>query len=147
MAQSAETSKELKYVHSKVSLCDSLLHHISDSDNLLFNGRRQFVATQDQCMNTEFPCPFPLLDTHANCAYGVICHPSAEIFVIGKKHYEDLVKKVNAELQDHERLMKVGVMPEEWSIEGGELTPSMKLKRRVIFERYKDRIDALYGGE
>jgi long-chain acyl-CoA synthetase len=64
-----------------------------------------------------------------------------------KKHYEDLVKRVNKELQDHERLKKVGVMPEEWSIEGGELTPSMKLKRRVIFERYKDRIDALYGGE
>jgi long-chain acyl-CoA synthetase len=64
-----------------------------------------------------------------------------------KKHYEDLVKRVNQELQDHERLKKVGVMPEEWSIEGGELTPSMKLKRRVIFERYKDRIDALYGGE
>ncbi len=64
-----------------------------------------------------------------------------------KAHYEDLVKKVNKELQDHERMKKVGVMPEEWSIEGGELTPSMKLKRRVIFDRYKDRIDALYGGE
>ena len=57
------------------------------------------------------------------------------------------MKKVNKELQDHERMKKVGVMPEEWSIEGGELTPSMKLKRRVIFDRYKDRIDALYGGE
>jgi long-chain acyl-CoA synthetase len=64
-----------------------------------------------------------------------------------KAQYESIVKKVNAELQDHERMKKVGVMPEEWSIEGGELTPSMKLKRRVIFERYKDRIDALYGGE
>jgi long-chain acyl-CoA synthetase len=64
-----------------------------------------------------------------------------------KAQYESIVKKVNAELQDHERLKKVGVMPEEWSIEGGELTPSMKLKRRVILERYKDRIDALYGGE
>jgi long-chain acyl-CoA synthetase len=64
-----------------------------------------------------------------------------------KKLYESIVKKVNADLQDHERLKKVGVMPEEWSIEGGELTPSMKLKRRVILEKYKDRIDALYGGE
>jgi long-chain acyl-CoA synthetase len=64
-----------------------------------------------------------------------------------KAQYESIVKKVNVELQDHERMKKVGVMPEEWSIEGGELTPSMKLKRRVIFDRYKDRIDALYGGE
>ncbi len=64
-----------------------------------------------------------------------------------KRHYEALVKHVNAGLPEHERLKKVGVMPEEWSIESGELTPSMKLKRRVILERYKDRIDALYGGE
>jgi long-chain acyl-CoA synthetase len=64
-----------------------------------------------------------------------------------KAHYEALVKRVNADLQEHERVKKVGVVAEEWSIEGGELTPSMKLKRRVIFERYKDRIDALYGGE
>jgi long-chain acyl-CoA synthetase len=64
-----------------------------------------------------------------------------------KAQYESIVKRVNAELQEHERMKKVGVMPEEWSIEGGELTPSMKLKRRVIFDRYKDRIDALYGGE
>jgi len=54
---------------------------------------------------------------------------------------------VNRELEGHEVMKKVGIMPEEWSIEGGELTPSMKLKRRVILDRYKDRIDALYGGE
>jgi len=64
-----------------------------------------------------------------------------------KAEYESIVKRVNADLHDYERMKKVGVMPEEWSIEGGELTPSMKLKRRVIFDRYKDRIDALYGGE
>jgi long-chain acyl-CoA synthetase len=64
-----------------------------------------------------------------------------------KKQYESIVKKVNADLQSHEVLKKVGVVPEEWSIEDGELTPSMKLKRRVILEKYKDRIDALYGGE
>jgi long-chain acyl-CoA synthetase len=64
-----------------------------------------------------------------------------------KAEYERIVKRVNAELQSHEFLKKLDVMPAEWTIEGGELTPSMKLKRRVILERYKDRIDALYGGE
>ncbi len=64
-----------------------------------------------------------------------------------KKHYEMLVKRVNGQLQDHERLKRVGVLPDEWSIEGGELTPSMKLMRRVILDRYKERIDTLYGGE
>jgi long-chain acyl-CoA synthetase len=81
--------------------------------------------------------------------HGVVAKDHAELVKDPKvkKHYEDLVKRVNAGLQEHERVKKVGVVPEEWSIEGGELTPSMKLKRRVIFERYKERIDALYGGE
>ncbi len=64
-----------------------------------------------------------------------------------KRHYEMLVKQVNAHLQEHERLKKVGVLSDEWSIEGDELTPSMKLMRRVILKRYKEKIDALYDGE
>jgi long-chain acyl-CoA synthetase len=61
--------------------------------------------------------------------------------------YESLVKKVNVGLQHHETIKKVGVVAEEWNIESGELTPSMKLKRRVILEKYKDKINAMYGGE
>jgi len=64
-----------------------------------------------------------------------------------KKQYEALIKKVNATLEHHETLKKVYIAPEEWTVESGELTPSMKLKRRVILEKYKDNIDALYGGE
>jgi long-chain acyl-CoA synthetase len=61
-----------------------------------------------------------------------------------KKLYESIVKKVNAGLQSHDGIKKVGVVAEEWNIETGELTPSMKLKRRVIFDKYKDKIDAMY---
>jgi long-chain acyl-CoA synthetase len=64
-----------------------------------------------------------------------------------QKQYEAIVKKVNATLEHHETLKKVGVVGEEWTVESGELTPSMKLKRRVILEKYKGQIDALYGGE
>ena len=64
-----------------------------------------------------------------------------------KAHYEQIVKKVNAGLEHHETIKKVGLVAEEWNIETGELTPSMKLKRRVILEKYKDKIDAMYGGE
>jgi long-chain acyl-CoA synthetase len=64
-----------------------------------------------------------------------------------KAQYESIVKNVNAGLEHHETIKKVCVVAEEWNIETGELTPSMKLKRRVILENYKDKIDALYGGE
>jgi long-chain acyl-CoA synthetase len=64
-----------------------------------------------------------------------------------KKQYEDVVKKVNEGLEHHETIKKVCVVAEEWDIASGELTPSMKLKRRVILEKYKDKIDAMYGKE
>lgn len=61
--------------------------------------------------------------------------------------YEAMVKHVNAGLEHHETIKKVGIVADEWGIESGELTPSMKLKRRVILERYKDKIDAMYGAQ
>jgi long-chain acyl-CoA synthetase len=64
-----------------------------------------------------------------------------------QKQYESLVKKVNAGLEHHETLKKVGVVAEEWNVDTGELTPSMKLKRRVILEKYQDMIKRLYREE
>jgi long-chain acyl-CoA synthetase len=59
--------------------------------------------------------------------------------------FKSIVKKANDGLAHHETIKKVAVVAEEWTPESGELTPSMKLKRRVINEKYKDRINALYG--
>jgi long-chain acyl-CoA synthetase len=60
--------------------------------------------------------------------------------------YKGIVGKANEGLAHHETIKKLAVVPDEWTPESGELTPSLKLKRRVINEKYKDRIDALYGG-
>jgi long-chain acyl-CoA synthetase len=54
------------------------------------------------------------------------------------------VKKVNGSLAQYESIKKVIVVPDEWSVESGELTPSLKLKRRVLNEKYKDAIAAIY---
>ncbi len=61
-----------------------------------------------------------------------------------QKQYESIVKKVNAGLEHHETIKKVGVVADEWNVESGELTPSMKLKRRVILEKYKAKIGEMY---
>ena len=63
-----------------------------------------------------------------------------------KAHYDSIVKAVNVGLEQHETLKKVGVVDEEWTIDAGELTPTMKLKRRVIVEKYKKTIEGFYGG-
>jgi len=62
-----------------------------------------------------------------------------------KAQYEALVKTVNAGLEHHETIKKVGVVAEDWGVDSGELTPTMKLKRRVIVEKYKAVIDGFYG--
>jgi long-chain acyl-CoA synthetase len=91
---------------------------------------------------------FPVLEKWA-AQNGVATKDHAEMVKDPKvqKAYEAIVKRVNAGLEQHEAIKKVGVVAEEWNIESGELTPSMKLKRRVILANYKDKINALYGGE
>jgi long-chain acyl-CoA synthetase len=78
---------------------------------------------------------------------GVTTRDHAELVKDPKvqKQYEELVKKVNTTLEHHETLKKVGVVADEWDVESGELTPSLKLKRRVIQEKYKDKINEMYG--
>jgi long-chain acyl-CoA synthetase len=61
--------------------------------------------------------------------------------------YRDLVKGVNATLARFESLKRFRVVAEEWTQDSGELTPSMKLKRRVITERYAALIDEFYADE
>ncbi len=63
-----------------------------------------------------------------------------------QKLYKDMVDKVNGGLAHFEAIKKVTVVPDEWSVEEGELTPSLKLKRRVITEKYKDQIEGMYKG-
>src|SRR5580704_3553925 len=59
--------------------------------------------------------------------------------------YEDAVAAVNENLARFEKLKRVLVLPDEFTIENGALTPTMKLKRKVIDQRYKKQIDDLYA--
>jgi long-chain acyl-CoA synthetase len=61
--------------------------------------------------------------------------------------YSEFVREVNAGLANFETIKRFRVVPEEWSQDTGELTPSMKLKRRVITERYSAVVSALYVDE
>ena len=51
---------------------------------------------------------------------------------------------LTTELAQYERVKKVALLENELTIEGGELTPTLKVKRRVVDEKYRDVIDALY---
>ncbi|MFY9621660.1 MAG: long-chain fatty acid--CoA ligase [Pyrinomonadaceae bacterium] len=56
------------------------------------------------------------------------------------------VTKITAHLADYERVRRVALLPNEFSIDNGEMTPTLKVKRNVIDDRYADLIEGLYGG-
>lgn len=55
------------------------------------------------------------------------------------------VDRINEQFSQFERVKKFLLLTKEWTIEGGELTPTLKLKRRVILAQYQNAIDALYA--
>ena len=59
--------------------------------------------------------------------------------------FERQIAGLTTELAQYERVKKVALLENEFTIEGGELTPTLKVKRRVIDEKYRDVIDALYA--
>ncbi|RRA49743.1 long-chain fatty acid--CoA ligase [Acidipila sp. EB88] len=58
--------------------------------------------------------------------------------------YKETIKQVNRGLADYELLKNFALVADEWTIDSGELTPSMKLKRRVLKERYQVEIASLF---
>jgi long-chain acyl-CoA synthetase len=54
------------------------------------------------------------------------------------------IANLTASLADYERIRRVALLPHEFTIDGGELTPTLKVKRRVIDERFGGLIDQLY---
>ncbi len=56
------------------------------------------------------------------------------------------VKALNAKLARYETIRRFAILPRDFSIEGGELTPTMKVKRRVVERKYQAEIEAIYAG-
>ena len=54
------------------------------------------------------------------------------------------VQEKNKELASFETIKKIYIAPADFSIEGGELTASLKVKRKVVTEKYRDELEALY---
>lgn len=54
------------------------------------------------------------------------------------------VREVNARLPEHERVRKWTLLPGEFTEEAGELTPTLKIRRKVVLQKYSDKVDAMY---
>lgn len=61
--------------------------------------------------------------------------------------FQSIIDSFNVEFNHVEQIKKFALLADEWTIEGGELTPTGKIKRRIILEKYKNEIDQIYTTE
>ena len=60
------------------------------------------------------------------------------------KRIDEEVESINGKFGNWERIKRFQLTPDVWSIDGGHLTPTMKLKRKSVMEIYKDLYDKIY---
>ncbi|MFT5697978.1 MAG: long-chain acyl-CoA synthetase [Desulforhopalus sp.] len=61
-----------------------------------------------------------------------------------KELFAERIKEINAHFPPYKTIKYFAIVPREFSIEGGELTPTLKMKRKVIYQKYKELVDELY---
>ena len=88
---------------------------------------------------------FPLLEDWAH-ANGVAFSSRQELVGTAKVRelYKGIVEDLNKRLAQFETIKKIVIVPDEFTVASGEITPTLKLKRRVIETKYKQQIDELY---
>lgn len=68
--------------------------------------------------------------------------------LVNNKKVKDLfgarIEAINANYPSYKTIKYFSIVAREFTIEGGELTPTLKMKRKVIYEKYKDTVDELY---
>ncbi len=62
------------------------------------------------------------------------------LFTVIWKH----VQEINQHLASFESIKRIAIVGEEWTLENGLLTPTMKVKRKEVVKRYREQIEALY---
>jgi long-chain acyl-CoA synthetase len=56
------------------------------------------------------------------------------------------IDEMNQRLHNQEQIKKFVVLPNEWTTDSGEITPTLKMKRKVVNERYSEEIEGMYSG-
>jgi long-chain acyl-CoA synthetase len=58
--------------------------------------------------------------------------------------FERQIESLTPDLAKYEKVKRVALLENEFTIEGGELTPTLKVKRRVVDEKFRNVIDSIY---
>jgi long-chain acyl-CoA synthetase len=107
---------------------------------VVVGDRRQFLSA---LLVPDFEILRPWAESQgiAGSNEDLIAHPTVRAAIAAD------VAKTNEHLARYEQVRNWELVPNEFTLEGGELTPTLKVKRRVIHTKYKDVLDRLYAAE
>jgi long-chain acyl-CoA synthetase len=90
---------------------------------------------------------FPALEQHAR-EHGIPFASREELVARPEivAFYEPRIASVNRTLPGYEQIKRFTLIPREFTQEGGELTPTLKVKRRFVEQKYRAVVDAMYAG-
>ncbi|KPK85912.1 MAG: AMP-dependent synthetase [Bacteroides sp. SM23_62_1] len=79
----------------------------------------------------------------------ITCGDKSELIQLPEvqKIFKNEVNKINRALSSTERILKFRLIPDEWSAVTGELSPTLKLRRKFIAEKYRSLLEDIYGKE
>ena len=69
----------------------------------------------------------------------LIRHPKVQAM------YKELIDSFNKYFNNVEQVKKFELLPYEWTVDTGEMTPKLSLKRKVVMEKYKAAVERIYG--
>jgi long-chain acyl-CoA synthetase len=89
---------------------------------------------------------FPVLEDWAKNE-GIDYSSREDLITKGAVHakFQSIVEELNPQFSHIEQIKKFSLLPNEWTVDTKELTPTMKIKRKVISEKYQKEIDAMYA--
>lgn len=62
-------------------------------------------------------------------------------------HYKELIESFNKFFNHVEQVKRFELLPDEWTVDTGEMTPKLSLKRKVVMEKYRDAVERIYVKE
>src|SRR5581483_6202309 len=108
--------------------------------NILVHGDRRNFCVALVTLDPDVSRPWAEANGLPTDMPSLAAHPTL-LAEVGKA-----VKELNAGLPSYSSIKDFAVLPHDFTIEGGELTASMKLRRKAVEEKYADVLDRFYAG-
>jgi long-chain acyl-CoA synthetase len=108
---------------------------------LVYGDRRKYITALITLAPESLEAFAKANDITYSSAEELVHHPAV------REEVDESVKRINERLASFEQIKKYIVLDEDFTIENNELTPTMKMRRKIITEKHKQLLDSLYDVE